>query len=105
MKKKFLRENRKSLLFDKMSKLWQKQPNVKENKEEQMAAIKENSNEIFQSAPHLSIKDLILLYKNNQLGIELPKSLEDKYFLENKKLGTNGSVISASERFTFRYDG
>jgi hypothetical protein len=100
-KKKFLRENRKTLLFDKISKIWQKQVGAKEGQADQTNMIKDNSNELFQEAPNLSIKDLILLYKNNQLGIDLPKSLEDKYFLKNKKVvkgNISQSAISESDR-------
>jgi hypothetical protein len=85
-RKRILRESRKSLLFEKMSKLCQRPNATKDGKDEQITSIKESSNEIFQDAPKISIKDLVLLFKNNQHGIELPKSLQDKYFIKNKKL-------------------
>ena len=84
-KKKVLRENRKVLLFEKMSKLCQKPATSREGKEDQSACIKDISNDIFQDVHKLSIKDLILLFKNNQFGIELPQSLQNKYFIKGKK--------------------
>mmetsp|Transcript_17017 Transcript_17017/g.14950 ORF Transcript_17017/g.14950 Transcript_17017/m.14950 type:complete len:98 (+) Transcript_17017:753-1046(+) len=84
-KKKILRENRKVLLFEKMSKLCQKPATTKDGKDDQSANLNDLSNDIFQGIHKLSIKDLILLYKNNQFGIELPKSLQNKYFIQGKK--------------------
>lgn len=106
-KKKILRENRKSLLFEKVSKLCQKPTGTKDWKDEQIITIKESSSEIFQDTPYLSLKDLILLYKNNQFGVELPQSLEDKYFLKGKKAGKgyhNESVLGKSDAYSHKYD-
>lgn len=103
LKKKILRENRKTLLFDKISKLCQRQSAAKDVKEEQITAIKESSNEIFQDAPWLSIKDLVLLYKNNQLGLELPLSLQDKYFTKKKQPRGDDFGVN-SELYTGKFD-
>jgi len=67
-----------------------------------MTAMKISSTEFFQEAPKLSMKDLILLYKNSQTGIDLPKRLQDKYFMKKKdasKLNIDDSMISNSDRF------
>ncbi|CAI2373497.1 unnamed protein product [Moneuplotes crassus] len=85
-RKRILREQRKALLFEKISKLCQKPVGTKDGKDDQSQYFKELANDIFQDVHKLSIKDLILLYKNNQFGIDLPQSLQDKYFIRGKKM-------------------
>ena len=86
MKKKLLRECRKSLLYDKLSKLSQKTLGNKQGKDDLLIGLKTNSCDIYQDVPRITMKDLILLYKNNQQGIDLPKSLQDKYFVNKKEI-------------------